>query len=641
MTTKLTLEERKQRLREWSDAYYNQGSSPVSDEDFDKEQEEVIQLVREQDPNDPFLEEIGAPIVDGVWPKHKHASLMGSLAKARAEKIKEDFEAWLKRDGANKLNSEGKLHLSEKCDGCTVVATYKQGKLVVLATRGDGVTGDDITPNAKYFQNVPLKLAKPLDLTLRGEAIIRVSNFKKFSGFANPRNAAAGKVRDTNDDPLKRQVEVLWFEVVNSENSLATWSDQFKLLNSLGLTTPNWAEVTVEQLWQTYKEYVESKRANLDYWIDGLVVRTLDLTTYGKLGISSNRPKGAIALKFPAQGKEATILGIEINRGLQGRFTPVALISPVEIDGTKVQRATMNNFDWIAEMDLAIGDVVEIIKGGDIIPKIVRKIKDGSRLNRKIIQTPTRCDVCDHPLVKSGKYLECVNSDCSGQVYGTMLKWLERNDIKGIGPAKLRELIASGIDDIAKLYSADEQSIRKAVSSDTIGQKIYQAIQNARQVELATFIAGLNISAVGVGTSQDLAAYFKTLDNLLAAKPADLQDVPGISGNSVKIYVGIQDKLQLINQLTKLIVIKEAGCGNATGKLSGKSFCITGTLPSGKKRSEVENWIKSQGGTVKSSVTKDLSYLVVGGDDGPNSSKSKKADSLKITKISEEQLYQL
>lgn len=624
------LEEEIALLRQWKNSYYN-GQPEVSDEVYDKKEEEIINRLNLENPTHEFLKEIGSPTPnDGVWPKFKHPTTMGSLGKARSEKVVEDFTNW----ATDKDNS---FHLSEKIDGCTIVAVYKNGELITLATRGDGTIGDDITKNAKDFKNFPLKLKEPLNCIFRGEATIRVSDFKKYgTGFKNPRNATSGKLRDTGKDSLKEQVNFWWFEVISCEGrTFKEWGEHFSLFNKLGLNTPNNWDVSTDSLWEIYKTYVESARQDLDYWIDGLVCRVSNIHQFEELGVVGNHPKGAIALKFPQIAKETSIIGCEINRGLQGRFTPVAIIAPVEIDGTLISRATLNNYDWIKEKDLAIGDTVEIIKGGDIIPKIIKKTKNGAA--RTIISEPTICDVCNAPLKKFGAYLECDNELCEGQAYGLMLKWVTTLDIKGLGPAQLKKLINCGITDPAKLHSVTETEIAEALNSEVLAEKIKRALDSKKNTTLTLLLGGLNIQSLGMTNAQRLATKFKNIENLLETTKEEIAAIDGIgSVNSDKIYNGLQTKKDLIQEISKTINIKKSD----NGKLTGKSFCITGVLSSGKTRKELVEVIETNGGEVKNDVGRGLTYLIT---DSPNSgsSKNQKADKYGVLKITEKEFETL
>lgn len=619
------------KLRQWEDAYYN-GTPAVADATFDQFKDRVIAELEKECPDHPYLDEVGAPVPDGsVWPKFTHPTVMGSLLKVDDKddaKRQTKLRAWARGKGT-------KFFLSEKADGCTIVAYYNEGVLETLATRGNGTVGEDITPNARYFENVRLKLGKKFTGVLRGEGIIYTDRFKKhFSGMANPRNAASGKARDTKNPHLKRHVSVIWFDVMTDDEEFGTWEDKYKFIENFGLKAiPRYPGLSLDDVWKLYKKYVDGKRANLNYWIDGLVVRVSNIKEHDAYGITDTRPKGSRAIKFPAVGVETIVVGVEINRGKGGRFTPVALIKPVQIDGTTVSRVSMHGPDWIAGMDVAIGDSVEVAKAGDIIPQIQKVLKRPA--NRKKIVFPTRCDLCNIKLVKNGAYIECQNKSCEGEQYGALAKWLDKTGIKGIGDSILQELLAD-VEDIADLYEADYTVFARAArGSDKLGKKIYRAVQDTRTIELAVFLSGLHIDSLGTTNGQKIASYFKTLDDVLRSSVGDFQKVDGISANATKIVAGLKRKRKLIDRLQQLLDIEDV----TEGKLTGLSFCITGRMKSGKKRSAIETWIKGHGGITKG-IDRNLSYLVTDDPDS-GSAKNEKADKYGVKKITEAQLYQL
>jgi len=625
------LEKEINKLRKWEDAYYN-GSPEVSDPIYDAERDRIVALIEEICPNHPYLDEVGAPVPNGsIWPKFTHSEVMGSLFKVNSEV---DFRKWGSKKGDT-------YFLSEKADGCTIVAYYEDGKLVTLATRGDGVIGEDITPNARYFQNVRLTLPdlpKGLKFTgiLRGEGLLELDAFNKHFaplGMANPRNAASGKVRDTKNPHLKRHIIVKWFDVITDDVNCKLWVDKYRLVEYFGLETiAYYTNLTLDEVWGIYHKYVDHRRKNLNYWIDGLVVRIADIAKHNSFGITDKRPKGSIAIKFPATGVESVLLGVEFSRGRSGRIAPVGLIRPVLIDGTTVGRVSMHGSDWIKQMDVAIGDSVVVAKAGDIIPQIIRVMKRPK--GREPIIFPKTCLECGLKLVKSGAYIECQNKSCSGETYGAIAKWLEKTGIKGIGDSILRDLIKD-VKNVAELYEADVSTFAKAArGSDKLGRKIFSKVQQTRNINLAIFLSGLHISNLGSTNGQRIANHFKTLDAVMRAKEADFRRIDGISENALKIETGLKSKEDLIQKLQQLLNIQDV----TEGSFTDMSFCITGKLS--RKRSEIETWIKSHGGVCKGNVDKNLSYLVTNTPDS-GSSKNKKADKYGVKKVTEDDLYAL
>lgn len=638
MKTKLSNnpQELAEELKKATEAYYN-NEPIITDNEYDLLRDKLEEL----DPNHPFLSQVGAPKPSNGWPAHKHRTLMGSLDKV---KTKEDFIKWADEKG-------DKFLYSEKYDGSTVVATYQNGILQTLATRGDGSEGENITPNAKFIKNVPANLEQDFTGEIRGEAMLKISLFEKYfrpAGYSNPRNAANGKVRDMKDDPLKQYIGVMWFDIIPMDRDVKTESEKWKLLASLGLLGPKWGDpnrcsyvVTAEKAWEIFEQYRDpnpiikaSRRSLLDYEIDGLVIKVNDIDLQESFGVRSNKPKGALAIKFPSVEKETTVRDIVWNRGLTGVICPTAHLEPIEIGGVTITKASLCGIEEIQRLDVAIGDKVIVSRRNDVIPKIERVTVKGS--NRKECQPPTECDLCQEPLVRDGAYILCLNETCQGEYYGNIMTWIKELKIKGFGPSMVRALIEEDVKNVVDLYQADKEVFHRAAGSEKNGERRYEALHKAsKDLRLSTFLSALNIKALGSTNGQRLEKKFKTLEGIMGATVETLQEVSGIKTNAKKINEGLQKNKDLINQLSGLLTIKSL---DESGPLAGKSFCITGDLSI--PRPKVQDWIKEQGGEVKSGVSKGLSYLVT---DDPDSGtgKNKKADKYGVTKITENELYEL
>jgi DNA ligase (NAD+) len=631
-------------LKKASDAYYN-GEPTITDAEFDALRDKLEEL----DPENSFLSDVGAPKPSGGgWPTHKHRTLMGSLAKV---KTKEEFDKWASDKGDEFL-------ISEKYDGSTVVATYKDGKLKTLATRGDGTVGENITPNARQIKNVPSDLesgsapgvGRGFSGEIRGEAILKISLFDKYfrpDGHSNPRNTSNGKVRDMKPDPLKQHIGVLWFDIQPTDRDMKTESEKWKLIAQLGLLYPEHGAdpntsmyvVTAEKAWEIFEQYRDpdeatgtSCRTRLDYEIDGLVVKVNDIDLQESFGVTSNRPKGALAIKFPSIEKETTVTDIVWGRGLTGVISPVAHLAPIEIGGVTIAKASLCGIEEIDRLEVAIGDTVIVSRRNDVIPKIERVV---SRVaGRSPCQPPTHCDLCEDTLVREGAYIFCMNEECQGEIYGSLMTWIKELKIKGFGPSMVRSLIEEDVKDIAQLYTSSREVFHRAAGSEKNGDRRYDALHAAgKDLRLSTFLSALNIKALGTTNGQRLERKFKTLDGVLAATDEELQEVPGIKTNAKKIHAGLQKGKVLISALNGLLTIKDL---DESGPLAGKSFCITGDLS--VPRPKVHDWIKDQGGLVKSGVSKTLDYLVTSDPDS-GTGKNKKADKYGVTKISEDELY--
>lgn len=621
-TTKNNVESLVKRLRELSDLYYN-GEAEVSDAEFDSLKEELEKI----DPENDFLKEIGAPVTSGVWPKKKHSTIMTSLGKVNT---RDEFTHWCKDKGDD-------LFITEKADGCTVVASYIEGKLVSLATRGDGTEGENITPNAAWLKDVKKEI-KGFTGDLRGEAMLRREVFdKEFlpMGYKNPRNAANGKLREQKDTGLIKYIEIQWFDVMSDSTELKTENDKFSFLKKNGLNVVAHQICNAEGAWKIFEDYINKKRISLNYEIDGLVVKVNSLETQKELGISSGRPKGAVAIKFPAVEKMTVLEDVEWQRGLKGRFTPVGILKPVDIGGVTITRCSLHGMDQVEKLGVHIGDKVMVVRANDVIPQITRRVSDGERKIK--IVGPSVCDSCDGELVEDGAYLLCVNKECPGELYGRLVAWVTKLNIMGIGPAIIVGLIEQGIKEIDELYTCDISVFDKASGSEKIGEKIWDELHNKKEMPLRMFLNGLSIPTLGNTNSQRFETTFKTLDKVLSASVDEIGSIQGIKTNATKMWNGLKEKRGLIGRLRKLLIIKDLE--ESGGKpLSGKSFCITGALT--KPRKEIESWIKDNGGETKSSVGKGLTYLVTN-EPNSGSDKNAKADKYGVTKITEEELYKL
>jgi len=619
------LEKEIEQLTTWSKSYYD-GTPSVTDDVFDKLYDKVITELREKDPANPFLAKVGAP-VDG-WAKHEHKEVMGSLAKVNNE---QDFLKWAQDKGSDFI-------ILEKLDGWSVIAEYEKGELKTFSTRGDGKIGDLITSNAPYVTGVPQRI-EGFTGTLRGEATILFDDFKKHFvplNIQNSRNAVA-KLRDSGNHSLKKYIQVKYFDIMGPK--FDKWTDKIKFINSLGLqTVKSIGNLTSEQVWKAFKVYEETKRKSLEYGIDGLVCRVNSIKQHDELGSTDNRPKGSIAIKFQSVGVETQLLSVEFHRGSSGRIAPVGIVKPVLVDGSTVTRTSLHGQDWINQMNLKIGDTVLIAKAGDIIPQIQQVIS--SSATSRIIIFPTNCPECLAKLVKNGAYLECRNANCIGELVGAITKWVEKNDIKGIGDSMI-QILSRNIKDISDLYtSGPKLFIDAAKGSKKIGDKVYKAVQQTKKIKLKTLLAGLNIDSLGDTNSEKLADTFNSLEDILKAKEEQFK-MPGISENSQKIFTGLQQKKDLIKKLASILTIENKSLNtssSSSGKLNGITVCITGTLS--KPRKDIENWIIKNGGSFADTITKNVKYLVTN-DPNSGSSKNAKADKLGIKKITEEELYNL
>jgi DNA ligase (NAD+) len=598
-------------LRKASDAYYN--DTPImSDKEFD----DLCAALASIDPNNKFIKEIGAPVVVGVWPKIKHKYVMGSQDKV---KTKEDFLKW----AANK----SELVITDKLDGSTLVLTYKDGRLVSAATRGDGIEGEEIFDNAIKMQNVKEHI-EGFSGVLRGEMILEKSAFDtifKPLGYKNPRNAANGIAREKVSAVLclVQNIMVIYFDVIAEikprGQEIAMLSTEIEKENFVRKAGLKYVYIrgpynNPEDAWKQFEIRV-SQRPTLGYEVDGMVVKMNDLPKQAQLGDLNGRPRGQIAIKYEAQSKETTVLDIQWQVGQNGRISPVAIVEPTDIGGVTIARCTLNNKDYIKALGVSVGSKVTLTRFNDVIPGISASIAPGTGATN----APTTCPICSGKLESEGAYIFCPMIDCQGKTIGALNAWIKATKLKGVGPAVLSGLIDLGIDNPYKLVTADRENFHDACKGEKNGDKVYQQVMSATNMDLATFLYALNVPHVGEINARRIAKHFGTIQAIMTATVDDLALVPGIKTTSDEIKQSLIEKTQLINNLIGHVQINGT---SGIGPLSGHSFCVTGELWAG--REEIQDLMRSKGAEVKNSVSKDLTFLVT---DDPNSgtSKNKKA----------------
>ena len=610
------------KIKVASDKYYN-GNPEMSDAEFDS----LVDQLRAEDPSNPVLAIIGAPVETTVWPKVKHATIIGSQNKATNE---EEWKHW----------SEGKGHVrgflsTFKGDGSTIVATYVDGKLKHAVTRGDGTEGENITPNFLQMNNTASTIPATGTVVLRGEIILPIVDFKTVflpQGSKNARNTGNGLSRAQTYKPEEMALlTVKWFDISTDEDALTTEVEKFRFIEeTLNLKTVPWTFCqTAEDAWADFKRIEADRNANnLEFEIDGIVIRVNDIDEQESYGVSDNRPKGQVACKFKSVAGVTKLVAITWQVGLTGRITPVAELEPVNVGGVTISRATLNNIDYIKQLNLKIDDMVVIERANDVIPRIVMVAKDNGG---QPVHPPIVCSACHENLIRDGAYVLCPNFECSGKVYGDMMTWINELQIKGIGPSVLRNLIEKGIDTVIKLYQATKEDFATAANSQTTGDKLWNNLHARKKMALSTFLPALNIHTLGNTNARRLESKFRTLDAVLAATPEQIREIDGIQTFADKMVDGLKGKAADIVILEGILTIENLPEG---GKFSNGgsplSFCCTGKLP--VDREEIHNIVIQNGGIVKTSVSKGLTYLIT---DSPLSgtSKNKAADKHGTKKI--------
>ncbi|HBE46847.1 MAG TPA: DNA ligase (NAD(+)) LigA [Spirochaetaceae bacterium] len=609
--------------------YYN-GEPEISDEEFDALWDELESL----DPGNPLLKAVGTDRSER-WPKSPHRMTMGSLSKATDP---ESFLAW-----AAKVQYP--LYLVQyKLDGASMELQYDEGHFVRGVTRGDGVIGDDITPNVAKMNGVPKELPEPFTGAVRGEVLMsRRMHDAKYADKANCRNAANGLMK-RKDGVGAEDLDIICYDAVSSlatgtpfdtERKKIAWLERmgFKVVPTVECESP---EAVI-----AYRAKIMDIRPDLEYDIDGLVVKgdRIDREDASKL-----RPELQIAFKFSPEEAVTTLREVEWSES-GATVTPIGIVEPVRLAGTTVQRANLANPDMIRSMDLRIGSKVVITKRGEIIPKIESLVENPPDAVQ--IEIPTHCSLCSAELIDEGTRLYCPNPACPGKAYHRLEKWLSVIDIKDLGSALLKRLFDSGkVTRIPDLYRL---SVQDLLAFERMGeksaQKIIRNVHARNEVSLSDFIAGFDIEGIGVLMADKLiAAGIDTLDKLFAASPSDFEKIDGFAEITARsLYDGLRvvekDMRELAEQGYVRILPAARSSGEEAAGVAGKSFCFTGELES-IKRSEAEKLVRAAGGTVKSSVTKDLDYLVTN-DPTSGSEKNRKAQEFSIPVIDETQFLAL
>ena len=627
--------------------YYNK-QPELSDAEFD----ELIDKLKELDPHSEALAEVGAPIdLDQVGlPTKEHRIPMGSLDKVTEEKL----ELWVEKAGPLFL-------IQEKLDGISLELEYQEGRLVDAITRGDGFTGEVVSHNAVHFSNISTELPSPFTGSVRGEVILRLSTFEehfKEKDFANPRNTVSGTVRKKHGDrSLNKYFELFFYDVLSVDREFESEKEKMGYLSDeLGLAVAeSYFDQTMEGLLEIYDLYegdgeANGKRFELDYEIDGLVVRSDSIALQRELGSRQNRPRYAMAYKFPSSGSATKLLAVDWSLGLGSRLTPVARLEPVQIAGVTVSNATLHNIDAIAELDLRIGDTVFVERRGDVIPKVVRVLEPGGGKNPV---PPKTCPSCETLLAMDGKYLVCPSDECPGKTYGDILKWINSLEIDSLGEKWVSTLIEAGLlEDPADLYALSSESLVPLERmGDTLAAKIIQNIEETRNPPLERFIAALNITGFSRQRARMLIDEgIVTLEQLLAMTSGEIAAVKGFADISADgIVAGLQKRAELIKKLKRLGVEPRKGepAEEIDGVLNEKTFCFTGAIkrinPRTEKRftrKQLQGLVKANGGRSLKDVTSKLDHLVLANPDS-KSSKARKARDLDVDILSEEEFFAL
>ena len=661
--TKEKIAQLREQLAHHSMLYYVYDNPEISDYEYDMMFRELKELEEANpdafDPNSPTMRVGG--VASDRFEKYRHQVPLNSLSDVFSY---DEIRAFCEKNSKD-LGYEPYYSVEPKIDGLSVALVYENGELVRGATRGDGTTGEDVTANLRTVQSIPLKLKKPLSLCVRGEVYIPRESFLKLNSeresngeplFANPRNAAAGSLRQL--DPkitASRKLDIFVFNLqygdpgADAEGS-RSHTEILDSLNGCGFRTiKKRIRVKDPEDIISHIEEIGRLRASLPYDIDGVVIKADDLDDRERLGEGSSTPKWAIAYKFPPEQKNTKLLDITVTLGRTGVLTPNAVLEPVRLAGTTVSKATLHNFDLIREKDLRIGDTVTVQKAGDIIPEIVCSVKNLRDGSEKIFEMPEKCPVCGSAVVRDtdstgaeASAYRCINSKCPAQLSRNIEHFASKNamNIDGLGPQIIEMLLSNSlIEDVSDLYILESGQL---AGLDRMGRKsadnLIGAIDASRNAGLARLIYALGIRQVGEVAAQTLAKRFGTIDALIGADYEELcavKDIGSITADCIREYFSDPENMDLISRLRERGVSTDAlESAESSDALSGLTFVITGTLP-GMTRDEATSLITANGGKVTSSVSKKTDYLLCGEDAG---SKLDKAKDLGIKIISEEEL---
>ena len=601
-------------LNRYAAEYYTSDNPSVSDSEYDRLYRELVELETaypDQVLADSPTHRVGGKILDG-FEKYSHQYPLYSLQDAFSREELEAFDARVRKEVAHPT------YICElKIDGLSISLTYEKGILVAGATRGDGSIGENITENLKRVKDIPLTLPEELDITVRGECYMPRASFDQVnqarqengeSEFANPRNAAAGTLRQLDTAVVaKRNLATFLYQ----EASPSTRDSQEKVLTHLEqlgfvVNPKRILAKNIDEVWNFIQE-VGQERENLPYDIDGVVIKVNDLAGQEELGFTVKAPKWAVAYKFPAEEKEAQLLSVDWTVGRTGVVTPTANLTPVQLAGTTVSRATLHNVDYIAEKDIRKDDTVIVYKAGDIIPAVLRVV-ESKRVSEEKLDIPTNCPSCDSDLLhfEDEVALRCINPRCPAQIMEGLIHFASRDamNITGLGPSIVEKLFAANlVKDVADIYRLKEEDflLLEGVKEKS-ASKLYQAIQASKENSAEKLLFGLGIRHVGSKASQLLLQHFHSIENLAQADPeevASIESLGGVIAKSLQTYFATEGSEILLREL------KEAGVNLdykgqtvvADAALSGLTVVLTGKLER-LKRSEAKSKLESLGAKV-------------------------------------------
>lgn len=651
--TRDRAEELRAEIRRHERLYYVDNAPVLSDAEFDALMRELQELEDRHPelatPDSPTRRVGGEP--QDAFPVARHEIPMLSLENANGV---EELEAWLDRVARAVGEGDGPAYVTElKIDGLSISLRYEEGVLVRGATRGDGTTGEDVTVNLRTVRGIPLRVqgeGVPARMTVRGEVFMTRSGFRRLNEareeageapFANPRNAAAGSVRQL-DARITASRPLRFFAYTLLEADTRQQSESLERLETLGFpTNPEWHRFEEREPLLAYCLDWQERRHELDYEIDGVVVKLDDLDRQSVLGATSKHPRWAVAFKFPAEEATTVVMDILVTVGRTGKLTPTAVLEPVEVSGVTVQMAGLHNADEVARKDVRVGDTVIVARGGEVIPQVVRVVREKRPKGAKPFRMPKRCPACGAEVVRlEGEVAHrCPNASCPAQLRERILHWGGRGamDVDGLGDVLARQLVEKGlVHDLADLYDLDVETLAGLERMGEVSAgNLIAALERSKARGFRHVLYGLGIRHVGQSAAAALAEAFNSMEALLAAERERLEEVEGIGpklAESVREFLDAPENQRVVARLADHgVEMTERRRTPAAGPLSGKSFVLTGTLPS-LTRPEATAEIEARGGRVTGSVSKKTDFVVAGESPG---SKLERAAELGIEVLDE------
>ena len=660
------IEALREKIRHHEYRYYVLDDPEITDAEFDKLMNELKKLEAEHPeliaPDSPTQRVGGKPREGFV--KVKHSSPMLSLDNAYSE---EELRDWERRVHELSGRNDVEYMCELKLDGMSLALRYAGGQLARGVTRGDGNEGEDVTANVRTVRSIPLSISKEklkkagllADFEVRGEMLMPLAGFRKMneerereglSQFANPRNATAGTIRQL-EPGITAQRRMDFFAYMLLKDGRTYFDRQSKAMDALDaagfkVNPKRTLAVNLNEVWKFIQGW-EEKRESLPYEIDGIVVKVDRTSLQQELGFTGKAPRWAIAYKYAARGAVTKVEDIVPQVGRTGKLTPVAWLTPVPIGGTTVSRATLHNMDFVEDLGVKIGDWVEVERGGDVIPKVVKVVEDKDHpRGHKQFHMPEHCPVCGGNVVRTEGEADhrCVNANCPAKLQGTILHFASRHvmDIDGLGEALVNQLTERGmVKNVADLYRLTKDDLLKLERmGDKSAQNVLDEIRASKELPLERVIYGLGIRFVGERTAQFLAEHFGSLDAITKASVEELEEVnevgPRIADSIVEFFADEHNR-KLVDDLRKAGLTFTGQKKEKGTKLAGKTFVLTGTLAR-YSRDEAKKLIEDAGGRVSGSVSKKTDYVVAGSDAG---SKLDKAKELGVAVIGEEEMEKM